>query len=157
MLAAPTYTRESRRFENFPGRRKQVGLEALAAIDTSGSMSDEDLAIILGQLLQIKKVSGTKIWIVWGDTKQAGGPIPIEKLRQKINFTGRGGTDLCWPFELADKMRLPLVVYFTDGYGPAPVAVNQRVLWVLTKDSNLPWVSDNYSSKVTYGEVVRME
>lgn len=138
MVAQPTYTRESRRFEGYPGKRKRIGLEALAAIDTSGSITDDDLSQILGELLQIKKISGTKIHVVWGDTRLAGGPLPIEKVTGQIKMCGRGGTDLRWPFELATKMRLPLVVYFTDGYGPVPSRVLQKTLWVITKNGKEP-------------------
>lgn len=138
MIATPTYLRESRRFEMYPGRRKTIGMEALVAIDTSGSMSDETLQKVLAHLLKIKKISGTRIWITWGDIRREGGPIPIERVGKSIKFTGRGGTDLCWPFEIANKMRLPVVVCFTDGYGPAPESVRQKVLWAITKGGRVP-------------------
>jgi len=137
-VALPTYTREHRRYDDYPGRRKKVGLEALVAIDTSGSMSSEQLSDILAHLLQIKKISGTRIWVTWGDTKCEGGPLPIEKVGSGIKLKGRGGTDLCWPFGVADRMRVPLLVYFTDGYGPAPQQAQQKVVWVLTRNGRKP-------------------
>lgn len=138
MIASPCYLRESKRFDDFPGRRKTMGMEALVAIDTSGSMSDDDLRDTLGQLLQIKKVSGTRILVVWGDIRHCGGPIPIERVKGDLKLKGRGGTDLCWPFDMATRMRIPTVVYFTDGYGPAPPSVPQRVLWVITGGGRKP-------------------
>ncbi|MBC7345785.1 MAG: hypothetical protein H5U03_10275 [Clostridia bacterium] len=113
-------------------------MEALVAIDTSGSMTDDQLSEVLSNLLAIKKISGTKIWVVWGDMRKVGGPVPIERVGKQIKLGGRGGTDLCWPFKLADEMRLPIMVYFTDGYGPAPPTAHQRTLWVLTKDGQRP-------------------
>lgn len=148
MLPQSTYLRESKRFDGFPGRRKSVGMEALVAIDTSGSMSDEQLSEVLSNLLAIKKISGTKIWVTWGDMKKVGGPLPIERVGKKIKLGGRGGTDLCWPFKLADEMRLPVLVYFTDGYGPAPDTAHQRTLWVLTRDGRQP---------AQFGDVVVMQ
>lgn len=148
MLYAPSYTRESKRFDDYPGRRKKIGAKALVAIDTSGSMTNETLGQVLSHLLQIKKVSGTQIWVVWGDTRREGGPLPIEKVRNCINIKGRGGTDLCWPFEIADRMRIDTVVYFTDGFGPAPNQVRQRVLWALTAIGERP---------AGYGEAIRIE
>ena len=150
MLAQPTYLRESKRYDDYPGKRKQVGMEALVAIDTSGSMSDAELADILAHLQQIRKISGTKIWVVWGDTQREGGPVPLEKVGRAVKIKGRGGTDLRWPFEIADKMRLGTVVYFTDGYGPVPEAgkVKQRVLWVITPQGRPP---------ADYGYTVKME
>lgn len=140
MVNTPSYMRESKRYDNYPGRRKQIGMQALVAIDTSGSMTDSELADILAHLLQIKKISGTKIWVVWGDTQHEGGPILIDKVGNRIKIKGRGGTDLRWPFEIADKMRIPTLVYFTDGYGPAPEAatVKQRVIWAITPNGTPP-------------------
>lgn len=150
MLAQPTYLRESKRYDDYPGKRKQVGMEALVAIDTSGSMSDAELADILAHLQQIRKISGTKMWVVWGDTRREGGPVPLEKVGRAVKVKGRGGTDLRWPFEIADRMRIGTVVYFTDGYGPVPNAgeVKQRVLWVITPQGQPP---------ADYGYTVRME
>lgn len=138
MLKTLTYTRENRRYEGSPGRRKTVGLKALAVIDTSLSMSEDELVKIVTELLFIKKISGTKIHVAWGDTRLAGGPVPIENIRNNIALGGRGGTDFRWGFELADKLRVPLVVFFTDGYGHAPEKVNQRVLWALTENGQKP-------------------
>lgn len=147
MLTVPTYLREAKRYDSYPGRRKQVGMQALVAIDTSSSMGDRTLAEILGHLLQIKKISGTKIWVTWGDVQLEGGPMSIEKVGKRVRLKGRGGTDLCWPFMVADRMKIPVVVYFTDGYGQAPQRVKQKVMWVLTKDSKRP---------AEYGFVVKL-
>lgn len=149
MIATPTYLRESRRYDLFPGRRKTVGMEALVAIDTSGSMSSEELQAVVGHLLKIKKISGTKIWVTWGDMQREGGPLPIEKVGTRLKLTGRGGTDLRWPFKLATKMRIPAVVYFTDGYGPAPESAPQKVLWVLTSGGQKP---ADYGMTVKFAE-----
>ncbi|MEW6770071.1 MAG: VWA-like domain-containing protein [Bacillota bacterium] len=139
MIPKMTYLKESKRFPEYPGKRKMVGLRALAAIDTSGSMTNEQLSEAFGQLRHISRVSGTDIWVVWGDVRCEGGPVPLAHVaRNKVRIKGRGGTDLQWPFEIADKDRFPLVVYFTDGYGPAPQSAAQRTLWVLTKDGQRP-------------------
>jgi len=41
-------------------------------------------------------------------------------------------------FRLVDKMKIPLVIIFTDGDGEAPISANQNTLWVLTKNSKKP-------------------
>lgn len=149
MIATSSYLRENKRYDNYPGRKKNVGMEALVAIDTSASISQKELSLVLSHLLKIKKISGTKIWIVWGDMCQQGGPILIENLTQKFKFKGGGGTDLCWPFRLADKMKINTVIYFTDGYGIVPEKVKQRTLWVLTPNGIPPTTK--------YGFVIKIE
>jgi predicted metal-dependent peptidase len=55
-----------------------------------------------------------------------------------------GGTDFRPIFELADKMKIHLVIIFTDGDGIVPEHVNQKVLWFLTKGGKRPAQFGNY-------------
>ncbi len=146
MLNQQTWLKESRRFVGFPGKSKKVGLTALLAIDTSGSISDADLQGFLNEVRGISKITGAKIYVTQCDTEPTN-PVELRRFVRNPKFTGRGGTDFRPVFKMADEMRVPLVVYLTDGYGTTPETVHQRVLWVLTRNSTNP---------APYGEVVKL-
>ncbi|WP_231115053.1 vWA domain-containing protein [Neomoorella thermoacetica] len=147
MLNQQTWLKESRRFEGFPGRSKRVGMTALLAIDTSGSISDNDLQVFLNEIRAVSKITGTKVWVTQCDVEPTA-PIELKRFVKNPRFTGRGGTDFRPVFKMADEMHVPLVIYLTDGYGTAPEIVHQRVLWVLTKDHRVP---ADYGTSVVLG------
>lgn len=132
-----TCKRESKRFENLPGNKRSTGINALLAVDESGSISQGQLMSFCNELLAISKVTGANITVTCFDT-ECTEPIPMEKYIKKKGREKNGGTDFRPVFELADKMRIPLLVIFTDGEGEAPEFANQKVLWVLTKDGKKP-------------------
>lgn len=100
----------------------------MAWIDSSGSMSDEQLKMCLSELYKLAcDMKPLKIVIVQCDTKihqikEYNTPDELKKdiVHQKV--LGRGGTDLkpCWDLLNNDKRyskRKPdLIVVFTDGY-----------------------------------------
>jgi Uncharacterized protein conserved in bacteria len=132
-----TCKKESKRFENLPGNNRIVGNTVLLALDESGSITDKYFTRFFSELLSIKKLTGSNINVIQFDT-QCTAPVPIEKFVRQKQRVGYGGTDFRPVFELADKLRVPLLIIFTDGQGPAPEHVNQKVLWILTKDGSQP-------------------
>jgi predicted metal-dependent peptidase len=142
-----TYSRPSRRFPDrvgqipgrvyYPGQTRPPAL--LVAIDTSGSMSTEELADIARQLVLLERL--VDITVVECDAAiQRVYPF-TGSLRE---VAGRGGTDLRPVFaaEFLRQHRPDGVVYFTDGAGPYPAEEpGVRTLWVLTKpwDFACPW------------------
>lgn len=137
MLTRKTCKRESKRFENMPGNKRTLGTKALLALDESGSISSEQISKFYNEMLSIKKITGTSISVTQFDT-QCTEPVPIEKYTKEKKRIKNGGTDFRPVFKLADKMRMPLLIIFTDGDGTAPEHSNQKVLWVLTKNGNVP-------------------
>ncbi len=132
-----TCKRESKRFENLPGNKRTVGTKVLLAIDESGSISNNQLEKFYGELLAIRKITGTTIYVTQFDT-ECTQPIPVEKFKRDKIRTKNGGTDFIPVFELADKIRIPLLIIFTDGDGKTPPESNQKVLWVLTENGKKP-------------------
>jgi predicted metal-dependent peptidase len=141
-----TYARPSRRFPDrageIPGRVwSPVGPgrpRLLVAIDTSASMSREELEEVGRQLKLLRSLA--RITIVECDVEIArvypfAGVLP--------GVIGRGGTDLRPVFEPAflRPLRPDGIVYFTDGDGPYPRRdPGIPTLWVLTKaNSDFPW------------------
>ncbi|MFZ5986166.1 MAG: DUF2201 family putative metallopeptidase [Bacillota bacterium] len=132
-----TCKRESRRFENLPGNKRSVGTNVLLALDESGSISEKQITKFYNEVLAIKKITGASINVTQFDT-ECTQPVSLEKYIRKKERVKNGGTDFRPVFQLADKMRIPLVVIFTDGEGTAPEQTEQKVLWVLTKDGKKP-------------------
>lgn len=135
-----SFKRPNRRFPErlgeIPGRIWSPNVvdptRLLAAIDTSGSMTTEELRGIARQLDEMRPLAD--ITIAECD----------KKIRRVYPFTGeltamagRGGTDLCPVFEaeFLREHRPDGVVYFTDGQGLYPDRdPGVKTLWVLTKD-----------------------
>jgi hypothetical protein len=145
--AFTTYTRPNRRFRlrigEIPGRIYRPDTarpkRLIVAIDTSGSMSTDELNEIAGELRQLGRLA--RFTVVECDTI-IHRVYPFEG--QFADAAGRGGTDLRPVFEpefLAEH-RPDGVVYFTDGEGPYHVQPpGVSTLWVLTKDwpFRCPW------------------
>jgi len=145
--AFTTYARPNRRFPHrvgeIPGRTRRPDVaepkRLLVVVDTSGSMSTDELNEIAGELRRLGRLA--RFTVAECDTV-VHRVYPFAG--SFAEAAGRGGTDLRPVFEpefLAEH-RPDGVVYFTDGEGPYhadPPGV--PTLWVLTKDwpFRCPW------------------
>lgn len=137
MITRKSYKRQSRRYEALPGTKRSIGVDALIAIDESGSISDAMVQSFYEELKEINKITGTSMLVTRFDTVCTL-PVPLHSFVVESKRSKRGGTDFRPVFKLADDQRIPLVIIFTDGDGVAPVNANQRTLWVLTKNGKKP-------------------
>ena len=144
---AHRWGRPNRRFPTrigeVPGRvyvsRAIARPRVLVAIDTSLSISDEELAEVARQLRVVAEHVDLIVAEVDTEVAHVG---PFDGLLSRMH--GRGGTDLRPPFDPAFLGAHDVcgVVYFTDGQGPFPEhppAV--PTLWVLGRDEPFacPW------------------
>jgi predicted metal-dependent peptidase len=123
-----------------------VGVQApghiVFAIDTSGSMSQEDIADIAAEVRSLRDTFHSKLTVIQSDAKiqsieeyEADDPTPIPK---KTTAVGRGGTDFRPVFEFVKNNYSPtqLVIYATDGFGSFPDRTPEvPCLWMLTPRS----------------------
>jgi predicted metal-dependent peptidase len=137
MITRKSYKRQSRRYEELPGTKRSIGVNALIAIDESGSISDTLVKEFYQELKEINKITGTNMLVTRFDT-ECSEPIPLGTFVVSNKRIKRGGTDFRPIFKLADENKIPLVIIFTDGDGEAPVSVNQNTLWILTKKAKKP-------------------
>ena len=136
----PTYSRPSRRFPDWvgviPGRRRQSDRpKIMAVIDTSGSITPKLLELIDGELARLGR--DYVVTVVECDTQIH----TVYEYKPLTSVTGRGGTDLRPPFakDFLRKHHPDIVVYFTDGYGPAPErSPAVPVVWCLVPDGDAP-------------------
>ena len=134
-----------------PGKRvRREKPVVLAVIDTSGSMSSRELDEVSAELGGLVRQHARVACIQCDDEIRARSWLKTGARIERVY--GRGGTDLRPPFHEREMRRYDpdLVVYFTDGSGPAPTRgpVGTQVLWVLTGDA--PVVP------ARFGRVVRM-
>ncbi|MDO5707530.1 MAG: VWA-like domain-containing protein [Andreesenia angusta] len=132
-----THLRESRRFENVMGKRKQIGINVLVAVDTSGSVTDEEFSRFIAELKSIQRISGANIRVVECDDS-INSSVPLERYIRMNRRRGFEGTSFDPVFRYADRNGYKFVVYFTDGYGTVKEKINQTVLWVLTPEGRCP-------------------
>lgn len=147
IIVRKSYKRQSRRYDDLPGTKRSVGVRAMVAVDESASISNEDVKAFHRELMRINTITGTDITAVRFDTS-CSDPVPLKQFVSEHKRERRGGTDFRPVFQLADQLKMPLVILFTDGDGEAPESVDQKVLWVITNHGKAP---------VDYGTVVRFD
>lgn len=144
-----TRMRPSRRFgyEAMGSKRKNT-TSLLVAVDTSGSVSDEELAFALGFIQGFFKYAVRKLDIVMFDTQvYPESLMSIEKRPKKWKVHGRGGTDFNDVFKFAQDEKThdhyDGVLIVTDGYASVPDKKylknnfrHTKYLWVLNNETN---------------------
>lgn len=131
-----TRMRPNRRtdFQNM-GSLYKLCSRLLVAVDTSGSVSSENLSYFLGVINKFFKYGIESIDLQPFDSALQGEPIPIKKAAKQIKLGGRGGTDFQPVFNMMrEHPEYDGLIVFTDGYAPPPVIEGRRpkVVWVLT-------------------------
>jgi predicted metal-dependent peptidase len=113
-----------------PGRRRIPGIVMPAmraprprvsvVVDTSGSMSEGDLAAALAEVQGVLKAVGGTVRVLTCDA--ATGDVQTIRNADSIRLTGGGGTDMRVGIAAAeaDRERPDAVVVMTDGYTPWP-------------------------------------
>ena len=124
-------------------------------LDTSASMSTQDHIDTVSELLGV--VRHGEVYILSCDSEVQGEPTKLPRsptaaarLLDEL-IKGGGGTDFRPAFAAAEacdtRTRPDLIVFATDGYGPAPERVTIPTIWLITPNGTVP---------ATYGEVVRI-
>lgn len=126
----------NKRFDENPGLKIKQRRHMLLAIDTSGSVNENELREFFNEIDHIHK-TGTEITIVQCDT--AINNISAYKPNQEIKIYGRGGTSFQPVIDYYNENfhRYTSLVYFTDGEAWSPDNVKGRILWVLSSHSQL--------------------
>jgi predicted metal-dependent peptidase len=128
--------KENRRFEANPGLKVKMKQHMLLAIDTSGSVSDDELKEFMSEIYHIYKC-GVDITIVQCDTTIRS--IEPYKGKFEMSVQGRGGTEFDPVLEYfnENQKKYTSLVYFTDGECWTHVKPKGNVLWVLSERSHM--------------------
>ena len=128
-----TIRRPSKRYGTVPGVKVKRRNRLLLAIDTSGSVPNEDLVEFFSEIYFIWK-QGAEIQIVECDTHihktyNYKGITPVQ-------IHGRGGTSFDAPLKYGnEKFHPDALIYFTDGYAmPPSMPTRYPVLWIITSN-----------------------
>lgn len=130
-----TVKRNSKRFNDNPGNKRVKQLNALVAIDESGSISDDDIMMFYSDLKKIKAITKSNLLVTRFDT-DCTRPVRLEQYLKIKNRIKSGGTDFRPVFQVAESMQTRLMIIFTDGDGILPDVVKQKTLWIITGSEN---------------------
>ena len=135
------YTKKTRRkynkrYNDSPGLKIKPKRHILVAIDTSGSVSTNELNEFMHEIHHIHK-TGTEVTILQADA--AISHIGPYKKDQEMKIYGRGGTsfDPAVDHYRENHHKYTAMVYFTDGAAPAPEKPRGKILWVLSSTSGM--------------------
>lgn len=125
-------------------------------IDTSGSMSHADHIAAISELMGVVR-NGGEVYILACDSAVQGEPVKLPRSMSATKrllhdlLKGGGGTDFRPAFEAAEKcpprQRPDLIVFATDGYGPAPATATVPTIWLITPGGKVP---------AAYGEAIHV-
>lgn len=133
-------------------------------VDTSGSMSKGDLLRAVSESEGVMKAIGSEIAFFSLDAK-VHTVSKVRTARELANkLVGGGGTDFAPGFEELGKLpiheRPKIVVFMTDGYGPAPLnpPVGVDTIWVLIGEKcRKPWPHGNANVALSWGSFVEVD
>jgi predicted metal-dependent peptidase len=143
-----SWTRPNRRFIArslyLPGKTKVPKLSTqILVIDTSASISNEQLRVFAAEINAIKEEIGAEnTYVLYCDAKIARVDYFDEYTPVIFHPVGGGGTDFVPPFEWVKEQGLQpdVLIYFTDGFGAFPSEQPfYPVLWILTQQNEIPF------------------
>lgn len=124
-------------------RTKEAILDVVIAVDTSGSIGEDDLNAFITEIKSIAETFKVKGKLVDCDT-EINNVYDLEKLDNdlvNINFTGGGGTSFLPPFKFVEEnnIRPKVLIYFTDACGDFPEdAPPYEVIWLVKNSEIVP-------------------
>lgn len=158
-----TRFKPSRRFGfEYMGSKREFTTKLLLAIDTSGSISNQNLKNFYGVINKFFKYGIESIDVLNFDCELQGEPVSFKKRQTTFNISGRGGTDFQPVFDYAkDHPEYDGVIILTDGYANHPQkksGTKAKFVWVLSSEAEYnehkDWMNESGKSCfLTVGKV----
>lgn len=149
-----TFTRPNRRFfpkHILPGLKSEKLIDLAIAVDTSGSVTDEEFKRFVSEVSGIlKMMQPDEITLVQFDT-EIKSVDPIKNLRElgQVNFVGRGGTKIGPVLDWAKENKPQLLLVFSDGEFHWPGdKLKSPTLWM---------IHNNKRFQAPFGQVIHYE
>lgn len=127
-------------------RLSSEGIEVVAAIDTSGSIGDDELRQFVSELDALKGQVRARVTLLACDDHIAENAPwefePWDTMQLPAGISGGGGTDFRPVFDWVEhENRSPnMLVYFTDAEGDFPkTPPNYPVIWLVKGKGAVPW------------------
>ena len=152
-----TITRRSRRQPerlDLRGDLRSHRAEVAVALDISGSISDEEFKQAMKEVLSIVRNYKHEVTLIECDEqiRRVYQVRSMKDIRERMNR--RGSTAFSPVFDYANKKKINLLVYFTDGKGEDQLKVipkGYKVLWIISGRG------DQLSLKEPYGVVKKLK
>jgi len=137
----------NKRYPDNPGLKIKYRNSVLVAIDTSGSVSDNEVKEFLNEIHHINK-TGSYVDIIQCDTKIQS----VEPFKPKKDFKvhGRGGTSFqpVIDYYNENRRKYTTLIYLTDGEAPPPKDCPKRTLWCHSSRSRINEELPGYKIKL---------
>ena len=135
-----TRLKPSRRFGfEYMGSKREFTTKLLLAIDTSGSITNQNLKNFYGVINKFFKYGIESIDVLNFDCELQGEPVSFKKRQTAFTISGRGGTDFQPVFDYAkDHPEYDGVIILTDGYANHPQkkpGTKAKFVWVLPSEA----------------------
>lgn len=140
-VSTKIYTRKTRRKDNLkfpdnPALKIKMRQKMLVAIDTSGSVNNEELTEFMNEIHHLYK-AGVNVYIIQCDTRIRSSKDYDGKF--ELDIVGRGGTSFDPVLEFYEQHReYTSLIYFTDGECSTSMKPSKPVLWVISGQSEMP-------------------
>lgn len=139
------WSRPSRRSSSigvYMPKEQETGRDCTVVVDTSGSISEENLQVAVSEITNIIRLCGGKVRYLAGDAD-----VHKDVMLRHFNadsLEGGGGTDFRPFFSHLDRHPTKLVVFFTDTFGHFPDYVPRYpTIWAVygnaAKDASVPF------------------
>ena len=146
-----TMKRVSKRYGTRPGIKIKRFQKMAVAIDTSGSVTDDQLSIFFSEIHGMWR-NGAEVEIIECDAAIQRHYPYRGKLPEFVS--GRGGTAFDPVFEFLRKnrqMQFDGCIYFTDGYAPEPeIRPPCKLFWLITPDGRV-------GEHLKYGRAIKLQ
>ena len=130
-----TRRKENIRFSDNPGIKIKMRQKMLLAIDTSGSVVEEELKEFMNEIYHIYN-AGVDVTIIQCDTHIRS--IVEYKGDFALGVLGRGGKDFDPVLKYyQDNRQFTSLIYFTDGECSTNLKPSKQILWVISERSEL--------------------
>lgn len=133
----PTRKKRNRRYGILqPGNKKKPELHLGLCVDTSGSVSNEELGLFWAEMNTIHSL-GVKITVIEADSIVQN--IYEFDPKKTPEFKGRGGTNYSQPIKKALELKVDGIAFFGDGdCADVPEDPKKPFLWCLVRNSKAP-------------------
>jgi len=138
ILTKKTRRKPSRRYPSNPALKIKPKKRTLVAIDTSGSVNNNELIEFFNEIYHMYK-TGTEITVVECDA-QIQREYEYKGVLEEIKVAGRGGTDFepVMVYLKEHQHKFQNLIYFTDGECSAPETKPMKpILWVHSSRSSI--------------------
>jgi predicted metal-dependent peptidase len=127
-------------------RLRSAEVDVVVALDTSGSISDAEMAGFLAEINALKGQLRARVTLLACDAQLARDAPwrfePWQEFTLPRHFEGGGGTNFSPVFDWVERQGEPpgALVYFTDAEGEFPAREpSYPVLWLVKGNAPVPW------------------